>query len=94
MLNLAIRTTIEADRAAGFPDPAGTVRRLHELIGEELNPAWSLVDNANAWWLGCVEIPFGRMCKGEVVAPEVREIALWADEWWNDFETKLYQGKA
>lgn len=89
MFDPALRADIDSARAAGFPVPAATVRRLHALVGEDVDPAMSLVNNADAWWIGFVELPIGRMCKGEVVADEAREIALWADEWWDELRNVL-----
>jgi hypothetical protein len=89
MFDPALRAEIESDRVAGFPDSAATVLRLHAMVGEDLDPTVSLVDNADAWWIGFVELPIGRIFKGEVVADEVREIALWADEWWDELRARL-----
>jgi hypothetical protein len=90
MFDPAIRAEIESDRAAGFPDPAATVRRLHASVGEDVDPAMSLVNNADAWWIGFVELPIGRIFKGEDVGDEAREIALRADEWWNELRALLW----
>jgi hypothetical protein len=89
MFDPALRAEIESDRAAGFPDPADTVRRLHAMVGEDVDSALSLENNADAWWIGFVELPIGRIFKGEAVADEVREIALWADEWWDDLRNGI-----
>lgn len=85
----AIRSEIEADRAAGFPDPAETVRRLHAMVGVDMSPGMSLTDNADAWWLGYVEFPIGRICKGIEVEGDMREIAVWVDPWWDELREKL-----
>jgi hypothetical protein len=89
MFDPVIRAEIDSDRAAGFPDPAATVRRLHVMVGEDIDPAMSLANNADAWWIGFVELPIGHIFKGEAVADEVREIALWADEWWGELRNVL-----
>ncbi|MBP0440710.1 hypothetical protein [Tianweitania sediminis] len=89
MLDPVLREKIEAERAAGFPDPAAAVALLFEAVGETLDPDVPLVDEADAWWIGCVELTIGRMLAGQEVNAKLGEIALWVDEWWDELRVKL-----
>lgn len=89
MFDPVIRYQIDEAREAGFPDPAAAVRLLFQAAGDRLDTNARLVDEADAWWFGFVEIPIALACRGGEVSQERLDIAVWADEWWDDLRSKL-----
>lgn len=86
MIREDIKSQIESERAAGFPDLVRMVGLLCDLVGEKPDPDLDLTENAYAWYLGVIELTMTRVCRGEAVDSDLLEVALWADEWWEDFE--------
>lgn len=86
MVREHIKAEIEAARAEGFPNLSRMVDLLCDLVGEKPDPDLDLTENAYAWYLGFIEITMTQVCRGEPVDSDMLEIALWADEWWEELE--------
>lgn len=86
MIREDIKSQIDSERAAGFPDLVRMVDLLCDLVGEKPDPDLDLIENAFAWHVGYIEITMTRVCRGESVDSDLLDIAIWSDEWWKEFE--------
>lgn len=86
MVREDIKAEIDTAHAEGFPNLSRMVDLLCDLVGEKLDSDLDLTENAYAWHLGVIELTMTRVCRGESVDSDLLEIALWADEWWEEFE--------
>lgn len=86
MIREDIKSQIDTERAAGFPDLSHMVHLLCDLVGERPDPGLDLIENAFAWYVGFIEITMTRVCRGEIVDGDLLDIAIWSDAWWKEFE--------